>query len=118
MFTDTKTAARALAEAEHLAQLRARRVPTTPHELGARLDPARYRITPAVALIGQEIDRAIRQPDDRLIITMPPRESKSTTTTVYGTLSALVRNPDTRIILASYGDELAEKHSREARRHR
>ena len=47
---------------------------------------------------------------------MPPRESKSTTAAVLGTLLALARNPDTRIILASYADELAEKHSREARR--
>ncbi|ORV89226.1 hypothetical protein AWC12_10530 [Mycolicibacterium iranicum] len=115
VFTDTQTAARALVEAEHLAQLRARRVPDTPHDLGRRVLP-NYRLTPAVSMVGQEIDRAIREPNDRLIITMPPRESKSTTAAVLGTLLALARNPDTRIILASYADELAEKHSREARR--
>ncbi len=114
-FVDTEQAAHALAEAEHLVQLRARRVPTTPHGLGQRLIRG-YRITPAVALIGHEIDRAIREPDQRLIISMPPRESKSTTAAVLGTLAALRRNPDARIILASYADELAEKHSREARR--
>ena len=113
-FADTEQAAHALAEAEHLAQRRARRVPTTPHELGSRLIRG-YRITPAVALIGQEIDRAIREPDQRVIISLPPRESKSTTAAVLGTLAALRRNPDARIILASYADELAEKHSREAR---
>ena len=74
-----------------------------------------YRITPAVALIGQEIDRAIREPDQRLIIVMPPREGKSTTAAVLGTLAALRQNPGARIILSSYADELAEKHSREAR---
>ncbi|OBF93049.1 hypothetical protein A5773_20085 [Mycobacterium sp. 852014-52450_SCH5900713] len=115
MFADTETAARALAEAEHLAQRRARRVPTTPHHLGHRVLP-NYRVTPSVALIGQEVDRAIRQRDDRLIITVPPRESKSTTSAVLGSLLALTRNPDTRIILASYADELAETHSREVRR--
>lgn len=108
-------AAHALAEAEHLAQLRAHRVPDTPHELGERLIPG-YRITPAVALIGLEIERAITIPDYRLIISLPPRESKSTTAAVLGTLAALRRNPDARIILASYADELAEKHSRETRR--
>lgn len=113
-FESAESAAHALAEAEYLAQLRARRVPTTPHELGQRIIRG-YRITPAVALIGQEIDRAIREPDQRLIITMPPREGKSTTAAVLGTLAALLRNPDARIILASYADELAEKHSREAR---
>lgn len=113
-FDSAEQAAHALAEAEHLAQLRARRVPTTPHELGQRIMRG-YRITPAVALIGNEIDRAIREPDQRVIISMPPRESKSTTAAVLGTLAALRRNPDARIILASYADELAEKHSREAR---
>lgn len=113
-FGGTEQAAHALAEAEHLAQLRARRVPTTPHELGRRIVRG-YRVTPAVALIGQEIDRAIREPDQRLIIVMPPREGKSTTAAVLGTLAALRDNPDARIILASYADELAEKHSREAR---
>jgi hypothetical protein len=34
---DIESPAFALAEAEHLAQLRARRIPTTPHELGQRL---------------------------------------------------------------------------------
>lgn len=108
-------AAHALAEVEHVAQLRARREPNNPAELGVRLEPVRYRVTPAVALIAAEIDRAIRKPDVRLIINLPPRESKSTTTAVYGTTDALRRNPDCRVILASYGDTLAEKHSREAR---
>lgn len=114
-FADAEQAAHALAEAEHLAQRRANRVPTTPHELGARLLRG-YRVTPAVTMIGLEIDRAIREPDQRLIISMPPRESKSTTAAVLGTLAALHRNPDARIILASYADELAEKHSRDVRR--
>jgi hypothetical protein len=113
-FESSEQVAHALAEAEHVAQLRARRVPTTPHELGQRIMRG-YRITPAVALVGQAIDRAIREPDQRVIIVMPPREGKSTTAAVLGTLAALRRNPDARIMLASYADELAEKHSREAR---
>jgi hypothetical protein len=68
-----------------------------------------------VALIGHEIDRAISESDQRLIISMPPRESKSTTAAVLGTVAALRRNPDARVILASYADELAEQHSRAAR---
>ena len=50
-----------------------------------------------------------------VIITVPPRESKSTTVAVGGTLWALSRNPDSKIILASYGDDLAREHSRRPR---
>ncbi len=112
---NAEQAARTLAEAEHLAQRRMRQVPVTPHELAARLDPEHYRITPAAAMVGTAVAEAVRDPDVRLIITMPPRESKSTTAAVFGTLVALRRDPDTEIILASYGDDLAEKHSRTVR---
>lgn len=107
-------AARSLADAEHLTWLRARPAPSTPAELAARIVPG-YQITPAVSVISDELHRAIAEPDRRLIITVPPRESKSTTVAVIGTLWALSRNPDTRIILASYADSLAQEHSATAR---
>ena len=113
-FTTAEQAAHALAEAEHLAQLRARRVPTTPADLGRRVVHG-YRVTPAVALVSAEIDRAIRTPDDRVIICLPPREPKSTTAAVLGCVEALRRDPDARHILASYADTLAQAHSATAR---
>jgi hypothetical protein len=109
-FKDHTDTAHALAEAEHLALLRARRVPTTPADLGRRAVRG-YRVTPAVALVSAEVDRAIRTPDDRIIICMPPRESKSTTAAVLGCVEALRRNPNSRHILASYADTLAQAHS-------
>ncbi|MCV6965975.1 hypothetical protein H7J50_19500 [Mycobacterium intermedium] len=72
-------------------------------------------MTPAVALISDALLDAITQPDRRVIITCPPRESKSTTVAVVGTLFALMNNPDERVILASYADSLAWEHSRTAR---
>jgi hypothetical protein len=105
---------RTLAGVRALAAQRARRQPSTPAELAARIIPG-YRITPAVALISDALADAITGGDRRLIITVPPRESKSTTVAVTGTLFALMRNPDERVILASYADSLAQEHSRTAR---
>jgi hypothetical protein len=106
--------ARALIDAAALAATRRRCRPATPAALARRVMP-RYRVTPAAALIGNALADAITQPDARLIITVPPRESKSTTVAVMGTLWALSRNPEARIILASYADELAREHSHAAR---
>lgn len=116
MTQDTRSdPTRDLIDLAALSASRLRRVPTAPHELGARLDPAHYRITPAAAMVGNAVAEAIAEPDARLIVTMPPRESKSTTAAVFGTVAALLHDPDTEIILASYGDDLAEKHSRTVR---
>lgn len=103
-----------LTAARSLAARRAARRPETPAELAARLIPG-YRITPAVSLISDELHRAITEPDQRVIITCPPREGKSTLVAVVGTLFALSRNPDHKVILASYADGLAHDHSRAAR---
>jgi phage terminase large subunit-like protein len=43
-----------------------------------------YRVTPAVSVTSNKLHRAIAEPDQRLIITVPPRESKSTTVAVVG----------------------------------
>jgi hypothetical protein len=58
---------------------------------------------------------AINGADRRVIITVPPGESKSTTVAVCGTLWALSRNPDSKVILASYGDDMTREHSHVAR---
>jgi len=103
-----------LVAARALSARRARHRPSSPAELGKRILPS-YRITPAVALISDALLEAIVEPDRRLIITVPPRESKSTTVAVLGTLFTLMRSADDRVILASYADSLAEEHSRAAR---
>lgn len=51
----------------------------------------------------------------RLIITMPPRHGKSMTTSELFPAWFLARNPDKRVIIASYGSGLARKFSRSSR---
>lgn len=51
----------------------------------------------------------------RLIFTVPPRSLKSIATTVAFPAWLLGRDPRKRIICASYGQELADKHARDTR---
>ncbi len=51
----------------------------------------------------------------RLMVFMPPRHSKSLTTTIHFPAWYLGRNPDKRVITASYGASLAEGFSRQTR---
>ncbi len=49
----------------------------------------------------------------RLIMEMPPRSLKSITTSVAYTAWLLGRNPAAKILVASYGAELAQKHAQD-----
>jgi len=74
--------------------------------------------TPLVAhhrLICQAIQDAIHQPGGRTIILMPPGSAKSTYISVVAPVWAMGRTPRFQVILTSYGDELAIKHSKRAR---
>lgn len=85
-----------------------------PAELAASIDPA-FRVTEAVGLISDAVERALRYPRRNLMVTMPPQEGKSTMCAVWGPIRALQLNPNCRIILATYGDDLASEHSIAAR---
>lgn len=113
--TPSSDPARDLIAVTALAEVRGRVRPATPAALGRRLIGERYRTTPAVAMIAQAFADATNEPDGRLIISIPPREAKSTTVAVLGTVHTLASNPDTEIILASYADNLAQEHSANAR---
>jgi hypothetical protein len=104
----------ALAAARAGQAVRARRRPETPAELAARIVPG-YRITPAIALISDALAEAVTEPDQRVIISTPPRTGKSVLASQIGVLFALADNPDARVILASYADTLAQEHSHAAR---
>ncbi|WP_280420014.1 terminase large subunit domain-containing protein [Nocardia carnea] len=85
-----------------------------PADLAQRIDPS-YKITPAIRLMAEEIEKAMCTPDARLLITCPPQEGKSTLVAVWSVLRQLQRNPDTRILIASYSEDLARQAAQAAR---
>lgn len=94
---------------------RSRRRPASPAELARRVIPG-YVITPAIKLLSDELVRAVETPDSRLILTCPPRTGKSVLVSQVFPVWLLSRDPDTALILKSYGDQLAEEHSAAARK--
>lgn len=104
-----------IAAAKAIMAARARRRPDSPAELARRLIPG-YTVSPAIKLLSDELVRAVETPDSRLIVTMPPRTGKSVLTSRVFPVWMLARNPDTELILKSYGDALAEEHSAAARK--
>lgn len=103
-----------LIAARATAAVAARRIPSRPAELAVRLDP-KFRITPTIALLDDIAKRAVEEPDRRDVVTTPPRTGKSQLLAIWTVVWALAANPDLRIVLVSYSDELAQAHSREAR---
>ncbi|HHK7182584.1 TPA: terminase family protein, partial [Streptococcus pneumoniae] len=85
----------------------------TPGELAMSVD-RKMRQTPALELIDKEIAKALRD-GGRLIITMPPQEGKSTRVAIWTPIWALMRNPDSRIVVASYAASLARRNAMASR---
>jgi hypothetical protein len=83
-------------------------------ELAQAVDPG-YNITPALRMVADAIETVLSRPRHNLLVTTPPQEGKSSLCAVYTPLRALQLNPNRRIILATYGDSLAEDHSRSCR---
>lgn len=110
----SNTSIATLAGARACAARRGRRRPQSPAELAQRL-VGNYVVTPTIRLISNALHRAITCPDQRICISTPPRTGKSLLTSVTGVLYALMRNPDSNVILASYADSLAWEHSHRAR---
>ncbi|AKF14267.1 terminase large subunit [Mycobacterium phage Vincenzo] len=86
-----------------------------PAEMAAAVTPG-YRITPALAMISNSIERVLNSHRKiNLSVSMPPQEGKSSLCSVWAPLRALQLNPNRRIILATYAQPLADMHSRSAR---
>lgn len=89
---------------------------TTPGDIAAFLTrnqtKHRTRQTPALELIDQALVDLADTPDGRLIITMPPQEGKSTRVARDFPIWWLIRDPDARIVIASYGERLASRNGR------
>lgn len=66
-------------------------------------------------LILEAIERTAARRHGRLMIAMPPGSSKSTYASVVAPVALMGRTPNFRVILASYGQDLARRHGRRAR---
>lgn len=66
-------------------------------------------------LILREMQTCMEADHGRLMILAPPGSAKSTYASVVGPTWYLGTKPDRRMILASYGDDLARKHGRRTR---
>ena len=86
----------------------------TPGDLARAIDP-RIRQTPALDLIDQALVDVEAGRCDRLIVSMPPQEGKSSRVTTMGPLWFLTRNPDRRIAVVSYAQSLAQGFGRDIR---
>lgn len=73
--------------------------------------------TPALDLIDEALNDVDAGRCDRLIISMPPQEGKSTRVTKIGPTYLLTRNPQRRIVVVSYGQDLANEFGRDIRSH-
>lgn len=97
-----------------LVRLRCVRDYPTAGKLAQHLDP-RTRQTAALERIDDELEWAFSTPAARLMISMPSQTGKSQRVAVAGTLRAMLRRPDWRVIIATHAEHLALKHSTEIR---
>lgn len=103
---------------EHAASLFEPKTPPatwpTPGALAVAVDPTTIQ-TSALELIDAALVDIEAGRCDRLIISMPPQEGKTSRVTKIGPLWMLIRNPERRIGIVSYGSDLAETFGREIR---
>lgn len=88
----------------------------TPGELAQHLD-SRTVQTPALDLIDAELVRLMDEPGGRLIVSIAPQQGKSTRISQAFPVWALAQDPDRPIIVASYGEQLAERNGETIRNH-
>lgn len=80
----------------------------TPGELAQALDPTTVQ-TPALDVIDRELVALADGDIDRLAIFMPPQEGKSVRISHRFVEWLLVENPDLRVAIVSYADEMARR---------
>lgn len=88
----------------------------TPGALARHIDP-RTVSTPALDLIDAELVRLMDEPGGRLIVSIAPQQGKSTRISQVFPVWALAQDPDRPIIVASYGEQLAERNGETIRNH-
>lgn len=91
-----------------LLQPRAARRWATPGQMAKALDPTTVQ-TPALDVIDRELVALADGVSDRLMIFMPPQEGKSVRTSQRFVEWLLHREPDLRVAIVSYADEMARR---------
>jgi len=86
----------------------------TPGELAKVVEPTTKQ-TALMDLLDQTLVDIETGVCDRVLISCPPQEGKSTRVTKTGPLWFLLNNPDRRIAIASYNQELANEFGRDIR---
>lgn len=86
----------------------------TPGELAKVVEPTTKQ-TALMDLLDQTLVDIENGVCDRVLISCPPQEGKSTRVTKTGPLWFLLNNPNRRIAIASYNQELADDFGREIR---
>ncbi|WP_329474302.1 terminase large subunit domain-containing protein [Streptomyces sp. NBC_01723] len=84
----------------------------SPGGLAAVLTEGREKQAPHLNLIDDAFRRIAAGEKLQVMLTMPPRHGKSQRASRWGPLWYLRRHPDKRVMLASYGAELADGHGR------
>lgn len=74
-----------------------------------------YQPAAHLVLLCDALERVERGEIKRLLVTLPPRHGKSEATSIRFPAWYLGRNPDKRVIVASYASDLAQKFSRQVR---
>lgn len=97
----------------HLQRQNCIRKYPTPGALAAALDPTVVQ-TSALELIDQAVVDTVKN-GGRLVVTVPPQEGKSTRIAVWTPIWALINQPDTRVVVASYAESLARRNAMAAR---
>lgn len=93
-----------------------RRELATPVTLAAHLDPHGYQVRAHLQVMGDKIAELHASIFDRLMLNTPPQVSKSTTAVEWGAFWWLALVPTARVIVGSYGDDLAIRRGRNVRR--
>jgi predicted phage terminase large subunit-like protein len=83
----------------------------SPDLLAHRIDPT-FEFQPHVSVMADAVRRCVLRPDGRLIIVCPPRHGKSHLVARWTVLWALQVLGTSRVVLASYGADLAKVSGR------
>jgi predicted phage terminase large subunit-like protein len=88
----------------------------SPLDMAQQLDPTIVR-TPALELINRALVDVAEGREDRLMISMPPQEAKSSTASYrFPTWLLADVDPDMRIVMISYSDEIARRWGSDVKR--